>query len=112
MTEWHVRYRGRGIMIYWHVEKIQPVYIPVKNLFIVEVSAMIEGLLKHCTDMEIEKNFVDTHGQSEVAFAFCHLLGFNLMPRLKNIGKAKLYRPDAGISDYVSKFATYIIKKY
>lgn len=40
---------------------------------------MIEGLLRHCTDMEVEKNYVDTHGQSEVAFAFCHLLGFQLM---------------------------------
>lgn len=38
---------------------------------------MIEGLLKHCSDMEVKKNFVDTHGQSEVAFAFCHLLGAN-----------------------------------
>lgn len=100
MTEWHVRYRGRGIMIYWHVEKNSAcIYSQLKTCSSSEVSAMIEGLLKHCTDMEIEKNFVDTHGQSEVAFAFCHLLGFNLMPRLKNIGKAKLYRPDAGISD-------------
>ena len=29
---------------------------------------MIEGLLKHCIDMEVEKNFADTHGQSEVFF--------------------------------------------
>ena len=21
MTEWHFRYGGRGVMIYWHVEK-------------------------------------------------------------------------------------------
>ena len=21
MTEWHIRYRGPGVMIYWHVEK-------------------------------------------------------------------------------------------
>jgi len=28
--------------------------------------------------MKIEVNFVDSHGQSEVAFAFCHLLGFRL----------------------------------
>lgn len=21
MTEWHIRYGGRGVMIYWHVEK-------------------------------------------------------------------------------------------
>ncbi|NES24576.1 MAG: transposase [Symploca sp. SIO3E6] len=29
---------------------------------------MIEGVLRHCTSMEIEKNYVDSHGQSEVAF--------------------------------------------
>jgi len=100
MTEWHIRYRGRGVMIYWHVEKKSAcIYSQLKACSSSEVSAMIEGLLKHCTDMEIEKNFVDTHGQSEVAFAFCHLLGFNLMPRLKNIGKQKLYRPDTGIAE-------------
>jgi TnpA family transposase len=100
MTEWHIRYRGRGVMIYWHVEKNSTcIYSQLKTCSSSEVSAMIEGLLKHCTDMEIEKNFVDTHGQSEVAFAFCHLLGFNLMPRLKNIGRQKLYRPDTGIPD-------------
>jgi len=57
LTEWHIRYRGPGIMIYWHV---------------------------------------DTHGQSEVAFAFCHLLGFRLLPRLKDIASQKLARPETG----------------
>jgi TnpA family transposase len=60
---------------------------------------MIEGLLRHCTDMDVQKNYVDTHGQSEVAFAFCHLLGFQLMPRLKSIHSQKLYRPDVGMTD-------------
>ena len=41
--------------------------------------------MRHCTEMKVEKQFVDTHGQNEVAFGFCHLLGFGLMPRLKNI---------------------------
>ena len=36
-------------------------------------------------------NYVDTHGQSAVGFAFCHLLGFELLPRLKNIGAQRLY---------------------
>jgi TnpA family transposase len=100
MTEWSIRYRGRGIMIYWHVEKKSVcIYSQLKTCSSSEVSAMIEGLLKHCTDMEIQKNFVDSHGQSEVAFAFCHLLGFNLMPRLKGINKQKLYRPDTGMND-------------
>ena len=100
MTEWHIRYRGRGVMIYWHVEKNSTcIYSQLKSCSSSEVSAMIDGLLKHCTDMEIEKNFVDSHGQSEVAFAFCHLLNFQLMPRLKAINSQKLYRPDTGISD-------------
>src|SRR6266516_647090 len=37
--------------------------------------------------------------KSEVAFGFCHLLGFQLMPRLKNIHAQKLYRPQAGTPD-------------
>jgi TnpA family transposase len=100
LTEWHIRYKGRGVMIYWHVEKKSAcIYSQLKACSSSEVSAMIDGLLKHCTDMEIEKNFVDSHGQSEVAFAFCHLLGFNLMPRLKAIHSQKLYRPETGISE-------------
>jgi len=40
-----------------------------------------------------KKQYVDTHGQSEVGFAFCYLLGFALLPRLKNLKKQRLYRP-------------------
>ena len=43
---------------------------------------MIEGVLRHCTTMEVDRQYVDSHGQSAVAFAFCHLLGFQLLPRL------------------------------
>jgi len=103
MTEWHNRYHGRGIMIYWHVELGSVcVYSQLKSCSSSEVSAMIEGILRHNTEMEIEKHYVDTHGQSEVAFAFCHLLGFKLMPRLKNISKQKLYRPDINMTDSYS----------
>lgn len=100
MTEWHIRYRGRGVMIYWHVEKNSTcIYSQLKSCSSSEIAAMIEGLLRHCTDMEVEKNYVDSHGQSEVAFAFCHLLGFQLMPRLKAIHSQKLYRPESGMTD-------------
>jgi TnpA family transposase len=57
---------------------------------------MINGVLRHCTQMKVEKQFVDTHGQNEVAFGFCHLLGFQLMPRLKNIYAQRLARPETG----------------
>jgi TnpA family transposase len=97
MTEWHVRYGGKGIMIYWHVEKHAAcIYSQLKTCSSSEVAAMIEGLLRHDTEMEVEKNYVDSHGQSEVAFAFCRLLGFQLLPRLKAIHAQKLYRAEAG----------------
>ena len=57
---------------------------------------MMEGVLRHCTDMTVEKNYVGTHGQSGVAFAFSYLLGVKLLPRLKSINKQKLYVPEAG----------------
>ena len=100
MTEWHLRYGGRGIMIYWHVDKNSAcIYSQLKTCSSSEVAAMIEGLLRHCTNMKVEKNYVDSHGQSEVAFAFCHLLGFQLMPRLKAIHRQKLYLPAPGQSN-------------
>jgi len=42
---------------------------------------------------------VDSHGQSEVAFAFCYLLGFDLLPRLKALAAQKLARPHPGPLD-------------
>ncbi len=87
-------------MIYWHVErKSTCIYSQLKTCSSSEVAAMIEGVLRHCTDMKLEKNYVDSHGQSEVAFAFSHLLGFELLPRLKRIHSQKLYRSEAGNSD-------------
>ncbi len=100
MTEWHIRYGGRGVMIYWHVEKKSVcIYSQLKRCSSSEVAAMIEGVLRHCTDMEVEQHYVDSHGQSEVAFAFSHLLGFDLMPRLKAIASQKLSRPNPGNVD-------------
>lgn len=100
MTQYHLRYGGRGVMIYWHVEKKSTcIYSQLKTCSSSEVAAMIEGVLRHCTQMEVNKNYVDSHGQSEVAFAFTHLLGFQLMPRLKRIKVQKLYRPYGGQVD-------------
>ncbi len=97
MTEFHARYGGHGVMIYWHVEKKQLcIHSQLTTCSASEVAAMLEGLLRHCTDAEIEANYTDTHGASVIGFAFCHLLGFRLLPRLKNIGSATLYRPDDG----------------
>lgn len=95
LAEISVRYGGNGVMIYWHVERKNVcIYSQLKSCSSSEVAAMIEGPLRHCTDAEIESNYVDTHGASVVGFAFTELLNFRLLPRLKNIGSIRLYRPD------------------
>jgi Tn3 transposase DDE domain/Domain of unknown function (DUF4158) len=67
MTQYHQRYGGYGMMIYWHVERRSVcIYSQLKSCSSSEVAAMIEGLLRHCTDAEIESNYVDTHGASVV----------------------------------------------
>ncbi|MBV8802972.1 MAG: Tn3 family transposase [Gammaproteobacteria bacterium] len=42
-----------------------------------EVGAMMQGILRHATKMELKKGYVDTHGQSNIGFGFRHLLHFD-----------------------------------
>ena len=99
-TQWHMRYGGRGVMIYWHVERNSLcIHSQLKSPSSSEVASMIEGVVHHCTEMEVDRQYVDSHGQSTIAFAFCQLLGFQLMPRLKAIPVQKLSRPDVGRAD-------------
>jgi len=75
-------------------EEVGLYLLPTQNLLIqCEVAAMIEGLLRHCTDMKLQKNYVDTHGQSEIAFAFLSVTGLELLPRIKWIHEQNFIFP-------------------
>jgi len=69
------------------------------------VASMIEKVLRHCTEMEVEvevkvdHQYDDSHAQSTVVLVFCRLLGFKQLPRLKAIHKQKLYQPEAGMAN-------------
>jgi len=92
MSYWHPRYHSKGVMVYWHVDRNSVcIYSQLKSCVSSEVSSMIEGILRHSTDKDVDKSYVDTHGQSEVGFAFSYMLNFNLLPRLNNIHTQKLY---------------------
>lgn len=96
MTEWHQRYGGPGVMIYWHVERRAAcIYSQLKSCSASEVAAMLEGVLRHLTSAEVDRAYTDTHGASVVGFAFADLLGFRLLPRLRNIGALRLYPVDS-----------------
>jgi TnpA family transposase len=54
------------------------IYSQLKRVSSSEASAIIQGVLSHCTEMEIDRQYVDSHGQSAAAFAFCRLLKFGV----------------------------------
>jgi len=92
INEWHHRYKGKGVMIYWHVDKkALCIYSQLKTCSSSEVASMIKGIIDHDTAMNMNRVFVDTHGQSFIGFAVSYLLGFNLLPRFKAINKQKVY---------------------
>ncbi len=65
MTEWHARYGGRGVMIYWHVATHSTcIYSQLRRCSSSEVAAMMEGVLRHCTEMAVERQYVDSHGHT------------------------------------------------
>lgn len=101
MTEWHARYKGPGVMIYWHVSKQSIcIYSQLKTCSSSEVASMLQGIISQSSDMLIESQYVDSHGKSELGFAISYLLGFKLLPRYADIGSQKIYLPS---SDYQCK---------
>jgi TnpA family transposase len=83
-------------LIYWHIErKSVAINSQLLSCTASEVAAMVEGAIHHRTEMHVETNYVDSHGQSETGFGITRLLGFDLKPRLKRLNHTKLYLPDA-----------------
>lgn len=98
LAGYHFRYRKMGAVAYRHVANN---YIAVFRHFIPpgvwEAIYVIEGLLKAGLSVEAETVHADTQGQSATVFAFTHLLGIKLMPRIRNWKNLILYRPDKSI---------------
>ena len=109
-TEWHSRYRRakRGVLIYWTVETAGAMAVHSQHLSCSasEVHAMVEGAMRHGTDMDIETNYVDSHGASFIGFGITRLLGFDLIARFKQINTMKLYLPVKGQSDAYPQLAS------
>ena len=58
-----------------------------------EAVYIIEGLLKNTSEVKPTTVHADTQGQSFPVFALAHLLGFDLMPRIRNWKDLTFYRP-------------------
>src|SRR5258708_8448087 len=67
LTQWHARYRCPGVLVYCHVG-LRSVRISsqLKSCTSSEVAAMLEGVLRHCTDMTLKHPMTASHGPSEL----------------------------------------------
>lgn len=94
----HFRYKKMGDVAYRHVADS---YIANFRHFIppgiLEAVYVIEGLMEAGLSVQADTVYSDTHGQSETAFAFTHLLGIQLMPRIRNWKDLRFYRPDKAV---------------
>ncbi len=55
---------------------------------------VLDGLLYHESDLEIDEHYTDTHGYSEVQFAAFAALGKRFCPRIRGLHKQRIYRAD------------------
>jgi len=96
-TEYHSRYKRakRGVLIYWTVDTVGSMAIYSQHLTCSasEVHAMVEGAMRHETNMNVETNYVDSHGASIIGFGITRLLNFDLVAQFKQINTMKLYLP-------------------
>lgn len=98
LSETSVRLGKSGGIAYRH---IADTYIALFTHFIPcgvwEAVYIIEGLLKNASEVKPTTIHADTQGQSFPVFSLAHLLGFELMPRIRNWKDLNFYRPTRSV---------------
>ena len=59
-----------------------------------DAAYVLDGLLYHESDLEIDEHYTDTHGYTEANFAAFALLGKRFCPRIRSLSKQRIYRID------------------
>ncbi|EGO9014440.1 Tn3 family transposase, partial [Enterococcus faecalis] len=83
---------GKGATIYrFTSDQFSSFYTKVINTNARDAVHVIDGLLHHETELNIEEHYTDTAGYTDQVFGLSHLLGFRFAPRLRDLADAKLY---------------------
>ena len=83
---------AQGVTMYRHTsDEYSAFYVNVINTNIRDAVHVIDGVLHHESELEIEKHFTDTAGYTEQIFGLSHLLGFMFAPRIRDIADSILY---------------------
>jgi TnpA family transposase len=84
--------REPGVTFYTHVsDQYSPFHTKVINSTVRDATHVLDGLLYHETDLDIQEHYADTQGYTDQVFAMTHLLGFRFAPRIRDLGDKRLY---------------------
>ncbi len=96
-SSYHIRYGGYGGIGYYLVSDT---YIALFSRFLAcgayEGHAILDFVAENRSLLQPSTVHSDTHGQSAPIFGLAHLLGIELMPRIRSWQDLHLFRPDAG----------------
>jgi TnpA family transposase len=96
LASYYPRYYGyyrKAIGIYTHVSDQYAVFSTrVISCSPREALYILDGLLENNTILKPKKHTTDTHGYTEIIFALCYLLGYEFMPRIRDLKDQQLYR--------------------
>lgn len=99
LSEFHIRYGGYGGIGYYHVsDKYVALFCHFIPCGVHEAIYILDGLLANTSDIQPEIVHGDTQAQSYPVFGLAHLLGIQLMPRIRNIKDLTFFRPEPGKS--------------
>jgi TnpA family transposase len=97
LSEHHIRYGGYGGIGYYHVsDKFIALFSHFISCGTYEGIHILDGLMSNESDIRPDTIHGDTQAQSYPVFALAHLLGIQLMPRIRGIQDLKFHRPQAG----------------
>jgi len=81
-----------GVIFYTHIsDQYSPFHTQLINTNTRDATFVLDGLLYHQSDLDIQEHYTDTAGFTDHVFGLCHLLGFRFAPRLRDIGDLSLF---------------------
>ncbi|WP_426977746.1 Tn3 family transposase [Pseudarthrobacter sp. O4] len=83
-----------GRLVYTHVsDQYSPFHSKLINVGDRDATYVLDGLLYHESELQIQEHYTDTAGFTDHLFALMNLLGYRFAPRIRNIGDTRLYTP-------------------
>lgn len=86
---------GKGATIYrFTSDQFSSYYTKIIHTNSRDAIHVLDGLLHHETDLNIEEHFTDTAGYTDQIYGLTHLLGFKFAPRIRDLSDSKLFTLD------------------